>query len=127
MVAKEICEIARRIKDSQYGFSIDKIVLYGSHARSTQNNSSDIDLAVLIDEDSPYPLLDDEGWPEGIFDYIKGLPSQKRIHAVLYTLSEMRERIRSIKRQKDKLQFENDPLWNIHREGITLARDNWRA
>ena len=34
-----------------YGDKLRKIVLYGSYAKGTQNEESDIDIAVLVDED----------------------------------------------------------------------------
>ncbi|AZT90555.1 nucleotidyltransferase domain-containing protein [Caldicellulosiruptor changbaiensis] len=34
-----------------YGDKLKKIVLYGSYAKGTQNEESDIDIAVLVDED----------------------------------------------------------------------------
>jgi|GEM_PF-6890974 len=108
MIDKSIREVAKRINNSHYGFSIDRIVLYGSYARGTQRDSSDIDLAIFLDEDSPYPLLDDEGCPAGIFDFIRQIPSSKRIHAVVY--------------KQEEIKNQDEVIMNISKEGIILKK-----
>ncbi len=121
MVEQFIQKIARKIWKSEYSISIERIVLYGSYARGTQKGSSDVDLAIFLDEDSPYPILDDEGCPEGIFDYIKRIPSPKPVHAVVYKPSELEEALQSS--LGDNLNSADKPLLNINQEGITLFKN----
>lgn len=45
-----INEVVERLK-SLYGDKLKKIILYGSYAKGTQNEDSDIDIAVLIEEE----------------------------------------------------------------------------
>ncbi|WAM33029.1 nucleotidyltransferase domain-containing protein [Caldicellulosiruptor morganii] len=45
-----INEVVEELK-GLYGDKLKKIVLYGSYAKGTQNEESDIDIAVLVDED----------------------------------------------------------------------------
>lgn len=48
---KEIIKIAKSYaKKVKARYSIKMVVLYGSHARGTANESSDIDIAVVVDK-----------------------------------------------------------------------------
>ena len=49
---REFSVIARR------SYNISKIVLYGSYARGTQNQYSDIDIAVILDDSNKGDIFD---------------------------------------------------------------------
>ncbi len=55
------------VKDSDYGYLIDHVVVYGSRARGDHRAGSDVDFAVfLFDDVRYYPTLSDEGLPFGM-------------------------------------------------------------
>lgn len=61
MEKKQILEILKNIKKD---FAIDKFVLFGSYAKGTNTNTSDIDIAYILDKNNKlsfdrYLLLED--------------------------------------------------------------------
>lgn len=55
MNTEKINEIMNKTKDKMreiYGDKLKKVILYGSYARQEQTEESDIDIMVLVDDDS---------------------------------------------------------------------------
>ncbi len=79
---------------------VTKIILYGSVARETSSEKSDIDIAIILDDSMRFYPLDMEGYPEGYQNEIKTLTNHLedrynvRFHIPLYYESELEEGIK---------------------------------
>ena len=78
---------------------VSKIILYGSVARGTESEKSDIDLAIILDDSMRFYPLDMEGYPDGYQTEIKTLINpledrhNVRFHIPLYYESDFEEGI----------------------------------
>lgn len=66
---KEISELAVRSLKEIFKDKLDRIILFGSYSRGDYDDDSDIDIMVLIKEDSEKLKMYDEAISEMISDY----------------------------------------------------------
>lgn len=88
-----------------YGNKLKKVILYGSYARQEQTEESDIDIMVLVDEDS----ISLKKYEDSLIDFEVDMNLDYDIVLSIYTKSLM-----EYQKYIDVLPF----LKNISREGI---------
>ncbi len=92
-LAEKVTENLKKIE------GISKVILYGSVARNQERPDSDLDIAVIIQNEMKLFPLDMEGFPIGFREQIVGIISQLereykiKIHMPFYYESEYQEGI----------------------------------
>ncbi len=84
-------EMALECVRNEFASDASKIILYGSVARSTSTDQSDIDVAVILHDWIRSLPLDMEGLPLGTTDRLRGIREKYdtlKMHVVFYWESE---------------------------------------